>query len=175
MHSPAVSKDSPKPFIRTMFLADRAELINGKLYVMGGYVERVWTQRFPTMANLTLVMVLGIPSILANQPVPFTVDISSPLTNRILKMNGSTQVGGDPRIVDSSQPLRSIVTMPITMPVRSPGTVSLVATLEWRRDGDDRTEGCQNSSMTRSGGWPDSCNAGTPPSREDGGTRHQCG
>jgi len=119
-----------RPWIRTFYLADKAEVVNNKLYVMGGYVDITWAPKFPTAINLTALLTLGIPAILAGHTVKFGIHISSPLVGSIAQIDGTTVANRGPGQLDESIPLRAILTLPVLVPVPSPGTIALQATVD---------------------------------------------
>src|SRR5665213_2398604 len=64
------------PEIRTLLLADRAEVLNGKLYVMGGAINIFYGLRFPTALLFGVALVVAIPWNHTNEDMKIAVVFS---------------------------------------------------------------------------------------------------
>lgn len=116
------NRDLAQPGINDFFLADRAELINNRLYVMGGFTTITFTHRFPALHLMSIVLLLRVPSVLAGQPVDWTVRATDPLLRPSGNASGKIVVTRPPQI-DDSIPLDGIAVVPVfpvnlTMPGR---------------------------------------------------------
>jgi hypothetical protein len=75
------SRDEVPVGINSFFLADRAELVNNRLDVMGGFTGNVWMQRFPAVHVIGIALLLRVPSVRAGTPVDWSIRIADPLNS----------------------------------------------------------------------------------------------
>jgi hypothetical protein len=60
----------PRPRIDSFFTADRAESLNGKLYVMGGGFDQLWAPEFPHTLTFWMGAILRVPWADTNRRFP---------------------------------------------------------------------------------------------------------
>jgi hypothetical protein len=69
--------DRPDSLAVDMFLADRAEAINGKLYVMGGAWDRLQVPELPgpLPVSISVAVVITVPWSLTNRQFTFSLEL----------------------------------------------------------------------------------------------------
>lgn len=85
--------------VSAFFLADHAEAVNGKLYVVGGAWDRLYTANLPAHhAHLSLSAVIKIPWTATNQRHGIVVDLVDADGHSALpqKMEGDFEAGRPP-------------------------------------------------------------------------------
>ncbi len=109
--------DAPPNDFRLLafFLADHAEAINGKLYVHGGYWNRLASPSFPlVMAALTVVAMIEVPATKYQSDHRLAIQLEDadgrPLGMRV---DGEFRVGAGPDM-EVGEP----TTIPLAMPIR---------------------------------------------------------
>jgi hypothetical protein len=103
------------------FPADHAEAMNGKIYVHGGYWNRLNFPSFPQLVNLTLVAVLNVPFAKYQADHKFSIGMRDLDGNALpLDVQGNFRVGanptmeyGDPTVMPIAVP---VIGLPITHP-----------------------------------------------------------
>lgn len=68
---------SEAPRIDSLLVADWAEAINGKLYVMGGAFDTVWAQQFPYVVRFAFAAVLKVPWNDTNRRLPIRATVQT--------------------------------------------------------------------------------------------------
>lgn len=59
-----------KPRIDSLLVADHAEAVNGKLYVMGGGFDTLWAPQFPNLVRFSFAAILKVPWNDTNRRLP---------------------------------------------------------------------------------------------------------
>jgi hypothetical protein len=91
-----VTEPAEGPRIETLLLADWAEAINGKLYVMGGGFTTLALERFDRPARFALGAILSIPSPLRGRPIPVHGHVETAGGERLESWAVTGQLVADP-------------------------------------------------------------------------------
>ena len=95
--------------IEWLILADAAEVIGGKLYLMGGGWDRLTVHSQPAKKNLAVALALRVPWHETNRQHAFQIDMTDEDGARTVSVNGATEVGGPPRIPPGQPQLVQLV------------------------------------------------------------------
>ena len=91
----APAADTPR--IDSFMTADRAESINGKLYIMGGAFDKMAAPAFPHAATFSVAAVLRVPWNDTNRRLPFEIFCENVDGRRgIYELNGELEAGRPP-------------------------------------------------------------------------------
>ncbi len=118
--------------IEWLILADSAQVVNNKLYLLGGGWDSIRVQRaFPVNQNLSIAVGIKVPWNNTNQKHQFEVeilaeDIQTEEPRSLAKMTGQFEVGRPPGI-PAGQDQRIQIAMNIVLPLEAPGTKNIVA------------------------------------------------
>ena len=92
--------------IEWLILADAAEVVGGKLYLMGGGWDRLTVNSQPAKKNLAVALALRVPWHETNRQHAFRIDMTDEDGKQIVSVNGATEVGrpagippGQPQLV----------------------------------------------------------------------------
>ena len=126
-----------------MILADAAQVVGGKLYLMGGGWDRITVNSpFPVQQRLAIAVSVKVPWNETNQKHTFEVEIIS--ENReteelksLMKMGGQFEIGRPPG-TRQGQDQRLQLAFDVTLGLEAPGRKMVVAKIEGREIG--RTE-----------------------------------
>jgi hypothetical protein len=121
--------------MRTDFLvmADKAEAINGKLYMIGGGFDSVATTAIPGMAAYDLAFGFLVEYGETNEPHEFSIQLKDADDNDVLPALGGRIEVGRPAGMDPGQEQRVIVVLQGPFPVPAIGAFKWVP----RLDGED--------------------------------------
>jgi hypothetical protein len=113
-----------------LMLADRAEAINGKLYMVGGGFDRVGVPAFPGSANYDIALAFMVEYNETNQPHDFSLTVQDEDNNVVLgPIGGRLEVGRPPGMV-AGQDQRVIIVFRGPFPVSSAGNFKWVPFLD---------------------------------------------
>ena len=92
--------------IEWLILADAAEVVGGKLYLMGGGWDRLTVHSQPAKKNLAVALALRVPWHETNRQHAFQIDMTDEDGKQVVSVNGATEVGrpagippGQPQLV----------------------------------------------------------------------------
>ena len=92
--------------IEWLILADAAEVVGGKLYLMGGGWDRLTVNSQPAKKNLAVALALRVPWHETNRQHAFRIDMTDEDGAQIVSVNGVSEVGrpagippGQPQLV----------------------------------------------------------------------------
>lgn len=116
-----------------LMLADRAEAVNGKLYMVGGGFDRVGVTSFPSGANFDVALGAMVDYNETNEPHTFELRLESVDNDVVLgPIGGQVEVGRPPGMkLGQSQRVTLVFRGPF--PIPSPGEYSWVAVLDGQR------------------------------------------
>ena len=89
--------------IEWLILADAAEVVGGKLYLMGGGWDRLTVNSQPAKKNLAVALALRVPWHETNRQHSFRIDMTDEDGKQIVSVNGATEVGR-PAGIPAGQP-----------------------------------------------------------------------
>lgn len=113
------------------FLADHAEVVNGKLYVNGGLITRLHRPAYPAPMDVSLVLVLENSREEARTTHQMEVRLQdadgTPLMPAI---QGEMGIGSIPSDIPRGIPLFAPIALRIGVPIPRPGTYEFVLMLD---------------------------------------------
>ena len=89
--------------IEWLILADAAEVVGGKLYLMGGGWDRLTVHSQPAKKNLAVALALRVPWHETNRQHAFQIDMTDEDGTQVVSVNGATEVGR-PAGIPAGQP-----------------------------------------------------------------------
>jgi len=116
--------------VEFLIVADAAEVVGGKLYLMGGGWEVLYINTgFPVQHPFSIALGLSVPWNETNQRHNVTVEISDEDGNQAGKMSGQLEIGR-PAGLPAGQPQLFIIAMSSVLGVKKPGNLVIVARIE---------------------------------------------
>ena len=116
--------------IEFLMLADRAEVLNGKLYMMGGGYDRRTINDLKAPVTLTMIVGILVPWTLTNRPHTVKLRMDTEDGNIVgQEVQGELTVGRSPQAI-SGQPFRVMTVVNFTATLPSLGAFRIVATLD---------------------------------------------
>src|SRR5438094_441538 len=100
-----------EPRIEFLMLADRAEAINGKLYIMGGAWDRITILDRAQPTAMSLALSISVPWHAANRPYIVQIIIEDGDGHPLMQTEASFTVGRPPHAVPG-QPFRTLLAVP---------------------------------------------------------------
>ena len=122
-----MKNDIPTSEIEFMLLADRAEAINGKLYIMGGGWERITLAELPVARTMGLAISVVIPLDMTRPDHRLELSIEGPDDPQIIS---SSTIGFARESPPQHKRGRAIFGIEITAGLRAPGAHRLIAILD---------------------------------------------
>jgi hypothetical protein len=117
-----------------LMLADRAEAVNGKLYMVGGGFDRVGAPNFPTNANFDIAIGAMVDYHETNEPHTFELRLEDVDNNVVLgPIGGQVEVGRPPGM-KAGQSQRVMIVFRGPFPISAPGEYAWVAVLDGHRE-----------------------------------------
>jgi hypothetical protein len=119
-----------RPEVDFLILADRAEGLNGKLYMMGGGWQEIYIRDFSQPTSFSLAVGVLVPWNATNEEHPLTIHIETDDGTRIephfpVKLN----VGRPPQAVPGQQ-FRTMIAIQGSWKLPGPGTYKVIANLQ---------------------------------------------
>jgi hypothetical protein len=113
-----------------LLLADRAEAIGGKLYMIGGGFDRVGVPTFPASANFDVALGAMVDYLETNEPHTFELRLEN-VDNAVVlgPIGGQVEVGRPPGM-KPGQSQRVMIVIRGPFPIPGPGEYSWVAVLD---------------------------------------------
>lgn len=126
-----------EPKIEFFFLADRAEAVNGKLYIMGGAWDRLFVKDFNNPIPISFAVGILVPWLATNIRYTLAITIEDPDRNPIPNvMLQATFLAGRPVHLTEGETQRVTLAIPaFPIQVQKPGQYQAVARLS---SGDER-------------------------------------
>lgn len=116
-----------KPDIDFLILADRAEGINGKLYMMGGAWDQLNIPDVNAPAQFAVAVGLLCPWHATNEPLPLRVVIENEDGTQVMPPFEVNVQVGRPSTARKGQSFRSIVAINLVIPLPGAGGYRVVA------------------------------------------------
>lgn len=118
-----------QPVIDFLILADRAEAVNGKLYMMGGGWDRLTIVDFDRPATFSLAIGVLVPWVSTNEEHPLRVFLEHEDGTALEPQIEAAVNVGRPPISVKGQSFRAMITVNSTWKLPGPGTYRAVAVL----------------------------------------------
>ena len=112
-----------------MILADKAEVVNGKFYMMGGAWDRRYVTDFSKSAAISIAIGVLVPWNLTNQPHTLGISVEHEDGTSIPPQVQGTVTVGRPPNATSGQTFRAMAIIDGQWTLSGPGTYSIVASL----------------------------------------------
>ena len=113
-----------------LMLADRAEVLNGKLYVMGGGYDRRTIDNMDVPLTLSMVVGVLVPWNLTNQPHTIRLTLQTEDGTTVgQQVQGQLTVGRSAQAI-SGQMFRVMTVVNVTTPLPRLGAYRVIATLD---------------------------------------------
>lgn len=117
-----------QPTIDFLMLADRAEVLNGKLYVMGGAWDRLQRANFDEPADISVTLGILVPWHATNQEYELNIDLEHADGTSLANIKGGFVTGRHPEAVPG-QAFRTIVALGGKFKLPGPGAYQFTAKL----------------------------------------------
>ena len=114
--------------IEWLILADGAEVVNGKLYMLGGGWDRITVGNLPWPQHMAIAVAIRVPWMDTNRQTPIEIELTDGDGASLAKAQGGFVVGR-PAQAAPGQPLRSQVVLNINVAFPKLGTYSVVCRL----------------------------------------------
>lgn len=115
-----------QPTIDFLIIADRAEAVNGKLYMMGGGWDRLWVVDFAQPQSISIATAILVPWNATNQMHSLAIRIETQDANELaaLGLNFNT---GRPPILGAAESQRIVLAFQLAIVLPAPGTYVIKA------------------------------------------------
>jgi hypothetical protein len=118
--------------IRVMLLADSAQAVGGKLYVLGGGFDRINMPTVPFNHRFDLAMLIEVPWVATNQPFQVVVDMRDADGELMGYRAEATMETGRPPGIRQGTSLTVPVAVPVVAEFPRPGRYVLQASINGR-------------------------------------------
>ena len=116
------------PIIEFLLLADHAEAVNGKLYLMGGAWDRLVLSDFSQPQRFSLALGILVPWSATDEQFHLTLVIEND-DGKVLQTFDANVVQGRPPTAVPGQSFRALLALNGAMVIPAPGTYRVVARL----------------------------------------------
>jgi hypothetical protein len=128
----ALEEETQDIQIRVMLLADAAQALGGKLYVLGGGFDRINMPVVPFSHRFDLAMLIEVPWVATNQPYQVVVEMRDADGAPIGYRAEATMETGRPPGVRQGTALTVPIAIPVVADFPSPGRYGLYASINGR-------------------------------------------
>ena len=112
-----------------LLVADYAEVVNGKIYVMGGGWDQFGPPEFPAQMRLGIAVGVRVPFLESNTPHHLTVTVRRE-AQEYLRMEGDLETGRRPGA--RGEPVLVPMAVNAVLPLTEPQTLELTAEVDGR-------------------------------------------
>jgi hypothetical protein len=127
-----VEQESLEIQIRVMLLADAAQAVGGKLYVLGGGFDRINMPTVPFSHRFDLAMLIEVPWVATNQPFQVVVELHDADGEPMGYRAEATMETGRPPGTRQGTALTVPVAVPVVADFPGPGRYILQASINGR-------------------------------------------
>ncbi|MGH2346179.1 MAG: DUF6941 family protein [Chloroflexota bacterium] len=117
------------PEIRTFMLADRAEVLQGKLYIMGGSLDIFLATGFPTAITFGIALVVAIPWNHTNEEIALSVVFEDADGQVLGRMDAPITVGRPPNLGKGDEQLVPLAVSNLTFAISKAGAFVALSSL----------------------------------------------
>ena len=114
--------------VEWLILADEAEVVNGKLYMLGGGWDRITAQTLPWPQHMAIAIAIRVPWMDTNRQTPVELAIMDEDGAPLSTIQGEFIVGRPPQAVPG-QPLRSQIALKLDAALPRIGGYAVVCRL----------------------------------------------
>ena len=122
----ATNPSDHQPKVDFVILADRAEAVNGKLYMMGGGWDRMWVADFAQPQSISMAIGILVPWNATNQPHHLTIRMESQDAIELATL-GLNFNAGRPATLGQAESQRITLAFQAAIPLPGPGTYVIKA------------------------------------------------
>jgi hypothetical protein len=113
--------DADRPEIDFLILADRAEAVNGKVYMMGGGWDRIQVPDFSSPQSISLAIGVLVPWNATNRNYNLKIRIESEDATELAAMEMTLNTGRPPNL-GLAESQRVVLAFNLQLKIPSPGT-----------------------------------------------------
>jgi hypothetical protein len=117
-----------RPEVDFLILADRAESINGKLYLMGGVWDQIGVLDFSRPAVFSIALGILVPWNATNQDHTLRVQLLDEDGGQLFSVDGNIKVGRPPQLAQGASQ-HNVLALTVSANLPRPGTYSVEAML----------------------------------------------
>jgi hypothetical protein len=124
--------EARQPEIGWMILADKAEALNGKIYMLGGGFDRLVVRDIRNQPQVGIAMEVLVPREMAGQPIPLVLSREYPDGRAALPSiaaGNMTMPIMPTQLADGIEMLRGLIVITVSFDLPSAGTYIIGATL----------------------------------------------
>ena len=114
--------------VEWLILADEAEVVNGKLYMIGGGWNRLTAQSLPWPQHMAIALAIQVPWMDTNRQTQVEIDLQDGAGTSLAKVDGQFVVGRPAQSVPG-QPLRTQIAIKMDAKFQKLGTYMVVCRL----------------------------------------------
>ena len=114
--------------IEWLILADEAEVVNGKLYMMGGGWDRITASELPWRQHMAIAVAIRVPWMDTNRQTPIEIELTDGDGVSLANVQGEFVVGRPAQAVPG-QPLRSQIAIKMDLAFPKLDTYAVVCRL----------------------------------------------
>lgn len=127
-----IEQESQEIQIRVMLLADAAQAVGGKLYVLGGGFDRINMPTVPFSHRFDLAMLIQVPWVATNQPYQIVVELQDADGEPMGYRAEATMETGRPPGIRQGTALTIPIAIPVIADFSGPGRYVLQASINGR-------------------------------------------
>jgi hypothetical protein len=124
-------QEATSPRFDFLILADRADAINGKLYMMGGGWDNIQVANLEEPVTLSVAIAIMVPWLATNQDHLITLRLVDEDDNELIKLQVGFKTGRPPTLPDA-ETQRVMLALPLSLKFPKAGKYTVVGTV-----GDD--------------------------------------
>ena len=110
-----------RPEVEFLILVDSAEVVNGKLYLLGGCYDRRGIVDFHQTIVVSAALAVLVPWNETNRPIPLAVSLKTPDDVPVAPPIQTTLTVGRPPVAVPGQKLRNVFTVQLQAQLPGPG------------------------------------------------------
>ncbi len=119
--------DPQTPYLDFLILADRAEAINGKLYLMGGGWD-TFNIGNDEPASFSVALAIMMPWHATNQDHMLTLSLQDADANELLRVQAGLRTGRPPTMAEPAEQ-RVMIAFPVSVRFPTSGTYAVIGTI----------------------------------------------
>src|SRR3990172_4325763 len=116
-----VMNHSDKPTVDFLILADRAEAVNGKLYVMGGAWDRMYVPDFSQQQSISIATGILVPWNATNNNHSLAIRLETQDANELAALSLNFKAGRPP-LLGQAESQRVVLAFQFAIRLPGPGT-----------------------------------------------------
>lgn len=118
---------TPQVEIEWLILADAAQVVGQKLYLMGGGWNRITIQKLPPIQHqMAVALAISVPWARTNERHNLELEVADADGGTLKKINGEFEVGRPPG-TPPGQPMRTQVAFGMTLEIKKVGSFEITA------------------------------------------------